>query len=464
MIRREFITLLGGAAAWPLDADAQQAPKLPTIGFLGSGTPSSHGQLVAAFVQRLREIGWAEGRTVAIEVRWAERTLRALRRNCCGVRPTQGRCHRHVRIAVANGDHIYWDLLAPVGKTLLGMSPEALAYSPTFNRSQVVLGGDNETILKRVAGPQIVPVYGNDFRSTPVFFMQDDHDYFDNDEATDEAVTFPPSQFMLSLARATQNMYYPEYLPDIARPLALPFSSAGDRVWGISESFGTVRYGRLAELLLYDVRRTQTMAGPSAVYVDLQVEAWLKARTAGTEITHVVHVPSNPPGWTAGKWGEWYPDVLGDDGKLTVKVPKPYWQPGWLKQHDRLMEAIGAMKRRAPVVMSGDLHAIGAGRMLRSGDLDFKANPITVVLNGPIGCRTGPNGWPSGRRGTGALPPAHLDMDETVKPIEQHGFSIVDFASDQMTVRLFKWDWKTQKVEDIDTLQPFRTLELARPL
>ena len=86
------------------------------------------------------------------------------------------------------------------------MSPEALAYSPTFNRSQVVLGGDNETILKRVAGPQIVPVYGNDFRSTPVFFMQDDHDYFDNDEATDEAVTFPPSQFMLSLARATQNM------------------------------------------------------------------------------------------------------------------------------------------------------------------------------------------------------------------------------------------------------------------
>ena len=269
---------------------------------------------------------------------------------------------------------------------------------------------------------------------------------------------------MLSLARATQNMYYPEYLPDIARPLALPFSSAGDRVWGISESFGTVRYGRLAELLLYDVRRTQTMAGASAVYVDLQVEAWLKARTAGTEITHVVHVPSNPPGWTAGKWGEWYPDVLGDDGKLTVKVPKPYWQPGWLKQHDRLMEAIGAMKRRAPVVMSGDLHAIGAGRMLRSGDLDFKANPITVVLNGPIGCRTGPNGWPSGRRGTGALPPAHLDMDETVKPIEQHGFSIVDFASDQMTVRLFKWDWKTQKVEDIDTLQPFRTLELARPL
>jgi hypothetical protein len=365
---------------------------------------------------------------------------------------------------VANGDQVYWDLLAPVGKKLLGMSPEALAYSPTFDRSQVVFGNDNEAILKRVAGPQIVPVYGTDFRSTPVFFMQDDHDYFDNDEATDEAVTFPPSAFMLSLARATQNMYYPEYLPDVERPLGLPYSSAGDRVWGISESFGTLRYGRLAELLLYDVRRTQTMAGPSAVYVDPEVEKWLKGRTTATDVTHLVHVPSNPPGWTAGKWGEWYPDVLGDDNKLTVKVPKPYWQPGWLKQHDRLMAAIGGMKGRAPLVMSGDLHAIGAGRMLRAGELDFKANPITVVLNGPIGCRTGPNGWPSGRRGTGALPPAHLDMDETVKPIEQHGFSIVDFTPDKMTVRLFKWDWKTQKVEDIDTLQPFHILDLTRPV
>ena len=71
--RRQFITLLGGAAAaWPLAARAQQAAKRPTIGFLGTNTPSAQSQWTAAFVQRLRELGWIEGRTLAIEYRWAE--------------------------------------------------------------------------------------------------------------------------------------------------------------------------------------------------------------------------------------------------------------------------------------------------------------------------------------------------------------------------------------------------------
>jgi putative ABC transport system substrate-binding protein len=73
MQRREFIKLLGGAAAaWPLTARAQQPAKLPTIGLLGATTPSVEGQRVTAFVQRLRELGWIEGRNVAIEYRWAE--------------------------------------------------------------------------------------------------------------------------------------------------------------------------------------------------------------------------------------------------------------------------------------------------------------------------------------------------------------------------------------------------------
>src|SRR5258707_9384082 len=70
--RREFITLLGGAAAWPLTARAQQPGKLRTIGFLGQSTRSAASEWVAAFAQRLRELGWIEGRTITIEYRWAE--------------------------------------------------------------------------------------------------------------------------------------------------------------------------------------------------------------------------------------------------------------------------------------------------------------------------------------------------------------------------------------------------------
>jgi putative ABC transport system substrate-binding protein len=72
MRRRDFITLFGGAAAaWPLAARAQQAGKLPTIGFLGADA-SAFGPWTAAFVVHLRELGWIEGRTIAIEYRWSE--------------------------------------------------------------------------------------------------------------------------------------------------------------------------------------------------------------------------------------------------------------------------------------------------------------------------------------------------------------------------------------------------------
>src|SRR6516164_11483766 len=72
MRRRDFITFVGGTAAWPLAARAQQPPKQPTIGFLGSGTLEGQGQWVTAFLQRLRELGWIEDRNITIEYRWAE--------------------------------------------------------------------------------------------------------------------------------------------------------------------------------------------------------------------------------------------------------------------------------------------------------------------------------------------------------------------------------------------------------
>ena len=73
MKRREFIALVGAAAASvPIAARAQQTRRLPTVGFLVPGTPESHGKWVAAFAQRLSELGWIEGRTLTIEYRWAE--------------------------------------------------------------------------------------------------------------------------------------------------------------------------------------------------------------------------------------------------------------------------------------------------------------------------------------------------------------------------------------------------------
>jgi putative ABC transport system substrate-binding protein len=72
MRRREFLGVLSGATAWPVVARAQQAGKLPTIGLLTAGAPATHGQWVAAFIRRLGELGWVDGRTIALEYRWSE--------------------------------------------------------------------------------------------------------------------------------------------------------------------------------------------------------------------------------------------------------------------------------------------------------------------------------------------------------------------------------------------------------
>jgi len=356
--------------------------------------------------------------------------------------------------AVANGDHIYHDLRPQrrAGNIPPGDAPA---------RTVPVLGSENETMVKSVGNRQIVDVYGTDFRSTPVFFIQDDHDFFDNDEATEQLVTFPPDAFMSDLARVTQRLFYPEFLPDPDRPSGLPGDGLDTHGNPFSESFGTLRFGRLLEAPLYTVRRTMTLDGDDAVFVAPVAERWLTDRMSRTDALHLVNVPSSPFGWSAGKWGEWYPDRLGADGRLSQTPPKRFWQPGWLKQHDRLVSAMSSMRQRIALVVSGDLHASALGRLMRSGTVDTGANPIIAVLCGTIG--TGPGGWPSRSRGVPPRPPLHVDMEEIVEPIEQHGFTIADFTPEGVELRMFVWDRHSQRPEEIDTLQPFRTYTVPRP-
>jgi hypothetical protein len=359
---------------------------------------------------------------------------------------------------VANGDHIYWDLRTERAD-LLGMSPAARKYAGVFDRALPVLGTANEDVLKKAVGPQIADLYGTMMRSTPVFFMQDDHDYFENDEADDTLVTLPPDSFMLNLARASQLMYYPEFLPDAHRGAGLPSGAAADRPSGISESFGTLRYGRLLELLMYDCRRYMTLNGPSATFVPPEIEDWLKARMSSSDAAHVVNMPSTPPGWSAGKWGEWYVDMDGGNQRLTTRIPKPYWQSGWRLQHDRLLQAASSMRDRTALFVSGDLHAISEARVFGTSGIDLRKNPVVCVLPGPVG--TGRPGWPSLVRGLRALPPAGLDVEEGLPTLEQNGFTIADFTPERVLLRYFKWQLG-QPEAALDTLEPFRVTELVR--
>jgi hypothetical protein len=356
---------------------------------------------------------------------------------------------------IAIGDHVYWDLRSPVGSTNLGNSAVARRLVGEFARSEPVLGTDNERKLKLVVTPQIRDLYGTIFRSTPVFFVQDDHDYFENDEATEAMVTFPPDDFMLRLARATQGLYYPEFLPASGRPRGLPGSGPPD---DISESYGTLRYGKLLEVMMYDCRRYLTLKGAAAGFLPDTVEAWLMQRMAAQETHHIVNLPSTPVGWSAGKWGEWYPDLLQADGKLGTVKPKYFWQRGWKSQHDRLLSAAAAMPR-IPLFLSGDLHALAEGKIRRYGELDFSRNPVVSVLTGPVS--TGPKAWPSAWRGTAPQTPTALEIEEGLKPLEKNGFSIIDFTEDRIEGQFFSWKIGEPE-ERLDNLKPFHRFTLAR--
>jgi hypothetical protein len=362
-------------------------------------------------------------------------------------------------VVIANGDHIYWDqkTLSYRGESFQQPWLEMYEEFGTLDPALPVIGSSNEAILKRIADPQIAKLYGVRFRSVPVFMLTDDHDLFENDEAHEGYISLPPEEDKLAAARATQHLYYPEFLPNATRPDDLQGSSSPDRFAGFSEVYGTLRYGNLFEALLYDTKRYSTLNGEYATLFNADAEGWLRSRTATEDTSFLMHIPSTPIGWSAGKWGEWYPDVRQSDGTLGIENEKPFWASGWWSQHQRVMEMLGSQQKRAPIIASGDLHAFAYGEITKSGEIDMQENPISCICVGTLGS-SGP-GFPTIFRGIGAEVPTDLDVDQAFTPMEKNGFSIIDVTPEKMVINMYAWI-PPEPVEDIATLEPFFTKEI----
>lgn len=376
---------------------------------------------------------------------------------------------------VSSGDQIYYDLKYDASSKVMGADPRAINYAGEFDRDKAVLGTVNEKVLQKAVGPQIAYLYGTALRSTPTFFLLDDHDYFENDIATKEeelsnwklfflawrspffrgGVSFPPDDFMLELARSAQKLYLPEFLPDNNRPKqGFPATDADDRAQGVSEAYGTLRYGKLFEGLLHEGRRFVTLKGKKAHVIHPRAEEWLIRRMRAEDTRHVAHLSATVFGWSAGKWMEWYPDVRGKDGHLTTAKDKYMWPEGWLLQHNRIMKAATGMDHTVPLFICGDLHSLAAGKLYQSGDLNMGDNPVHIVASGSLG--TGRRAWPSAFRGMKAEPSTVLKLKEELKPVEKNGFLIADFTPNKIVLRFFAWR-PPEPVAKIDKLKPFYT-------
>jgi phosphodiesterase/alkaline phosphatase D-like protein len=341
---------------------------------------------------------------------------------------------------IAIGDHIYYDLkgqeVPKAGKGLIRLVAGwymRLKYG-AFDRSQSILGTSNEMLLKKICDEQIADLYGTRFKSVPVFFVADDHDYFENDDANEEIVTFPPDPFSKRAHAAVAELYYPP----------LPHAPAPD----LNRQFGILRYGRLFEAPLFDCAGKLSFSGDEGSLVPMETENWLRQRIANSDATHFALVPSHPMGWTAGKWREWYPDVVAPagfsgvvtnklmadvEGQLTTEARKYLWPEGWWQQHQRLL---GALYRRpgSRFMFSGDIHAQGALAITASGDLSLQDRPMTSILVGPVG--TSDATWPSAARGIAAAEPGWLKTQTLSDTREINGFAILDIDQNGTRMRL----------------------------
>ncbi len=352
-------------------------------------------------------------------------------------------------LAVAIGDHVYWDLDTALKYRA---DPARRAETAAFYRSIAWIDQDsafdsvtNRQSLNTIVGRQIAALYEDRFASVPMVFVADDHDYYENDNGGEWGYSFPPRPFILGLQRRTAAMAYPYAL---GRP-ELPGGA-----W-TSETVESVRIGRLGELSLVDCRRGWDTATGNGVLFP-EVERYLLERLADPRADHHVYVPSNPMGWTAGKIGEWYEDR---PPASVTSSDKGYWPAAWFEQHQRLITALSGQRGRPAITVSGDLHASGAKRVTASGALDLTGNPLDAILAGPVS--TGATGWPSIGRGMFPATPTKLAASDTIPTEERNGFTLLDLTPERVEVRQFRWR-PPEPLEAIAALQPHASFSIER--
>ena len=204
---------------------------------------------------------------------------------------------------------------------------------------------------------------------------------------------------------------------------------------------GRIRYGNIFEGLMADCAGNMTLGNKKALLISSDHEQWLISRMRESNARHLAFIPSHPLGYTAGKWREWYPDVVAEQGatgtvvnellsglkgSLTTNVDKYLWQEGWFLQHQRLLNSM-ANRQGSRFTFSGDIHAIGASSIIKSGTMNLE-NKVKTFLVGPVSSSTGT--WPSFARGITAENPEYLECDLIYPTREENGFTFFSLDND----------------------------------
>ena len=249
----------------------------------------------------------------------------------------------------------------------------------------------------------------------------------------DSLVTFPADAFSKDAFQKMADLFYPPFIDT-------PDNKLGRRT-------GRIRYGNAFEGLIADCAGNMTLGEEKAVLISNEDEKWLISRINNSKAKHLAFIPSHPLGYTAGKWREWYPDVVAEEGtsgtvinellsgrkgSLTIDANKYLWQKGWFLQHQRLLQSISE-RVGSRFIFSGDIHALGASSILKSDKIKLKRE-VKTFLVGPISSSTGT--WPSFARGITADNPNQLICESLYRTREENGFTLFTIENAQAVAEI----------------------------